>query len=137
MADTYYAWSPIRYAAETNDQGNIIAYSTLEVGKKADAKTLGISDEDFQDLVDGGSVSTEKYPDLPDGYTDSPKNFMFDELKLAEGHLPGSVLATSLDPGEMSKHLSAQAEGREDASDNLEGKVTPTKTPPSATGGTR
>jgi hypothetical protein len=73
-SDTYYAWSPIRYGGDkAEDEGSLGGAAApnvqiVSVGDTVDAGTLGISDEDFQDLIDAGSVREMEPPkDIPDG----------------------------------------------------------------------
>lgn len=71
MADTYYAWSDIRSseAEETTD------VKVTKAGETVTASDLGVSDEEFQALVESGAVKTEEYPELPEGYTGSPAQY--------------------------------------------------------------
>jgi hypothetical protein len=66
-----YAWSPIRYGGETGDPQNPSAPTTFEmvnVGDEVDAGKLGISDEEFEALVESGAVRDIPYPeDVPQG----------------------------------------------------------------------
>lgn len=59
---TYYAWSPIVYGADVADDGTVNSQKVVNVGEQVDAGKLGVSDEEFQALVDGGSVRTREYP---------------------------------------------------------------------------
>jgi hypothetical protein len=66
-----YAWSPIRYGGEAGDPLNPFAprtYEMLDVGEEVDAGKLGISDEEFDALVEGGAIRDIPYPeDVPQG----------------------------------------------------------------------
>jgi hypothetical protein len=66
-----YAWSPIRYGGEAGDPLNPFAprdFKTVDVGEEVDAGKLGISDEEFDALVEGGAVRDIPYPeDVPQG----------------------------------------------------------------------
>lgn len=57
MATTYYAWTNIR-------GGTAKEPKTVEVGSKVTASDLGISDNEFQELIDIGAVRTYEYPDM-------------------------------------------------------------------------
>lgn len=57
MAETYYAWGPIKAGEKNADPGD-----------KVSAESLGISKDEFQQLVDSTAVKTQKYPkDVPLG----------------------------------------------------------------------
>jgi hypothetical protein len=65
-----YAWSPIKYGGEPSAVPNAQAtdVKVAEYGEEVDAGKLGISDEDFQDLLDSGAVREEAPPeDVPAG----------------------------------------------------------------------
>jgi len=73
MADTYYAWT--RFDVERNEWG--IATKTINRGDTVTAKDLGVSDEEFQALVDGGSVRNYGLPeDMPENWTGSPADWI-------------------------------------------------------------
>ena len=63
---TYYAWSNIK----TGKDGKPFA---AKVGDKVDASTLGLDEEQFQELIDAGSVREQKYP-VPADSDVSPKD---------------------------------------------------------------
>jgi hypothetical protein len=66
----YYAWSPIRHGGSPPDVPGapVTSYEVIDPGEEVDAGKLGISDEDFAELVEAGSVREEPYPeDVPDG----------------------------------------------------------------------
>jgi hypothetical protein len=94
MATTYYAWSDLYNGGKTIEvdrpgggsrtvmaERNIVAR-----GEKVTQKNLGVSDEEFQALVEGGSV--RPYP-LPAGSSDtvSPSRAMLDSLMDRTGEL--------------------------------------------------
>jgi len=62
-----YAWSRIRYGGAFDAATNAISgVEFVEVGDEVDAAKLGISDEEFQELVDSGAVREEAPPkDVP------------------------------------------------------------------------
>jgi hypothetical protein len=79
MADkTYYAWSPIRSAKVTDASATPpkVEHSNAQPGDSVTAAKLGLSKEQFDELVASGAVRETKYPDLPEGYQDSPVNFL-------------------------------------------------------------
>jgi hypothetical protein len=53
MADTMYAWSPIRAGDKS-----------AKVGDTVTAQTLGVSNEDFEAMVDAGAVRNTKPPKM-------------------------------------------------------------------------
>lgn len=88
----YYAWSPIRHGGEVKD-GLVVNVQTVAYGDSVSQKDLGVSDEDWQAMVEGGSVREVKPPELPEGYTGSPIQFMMEQARqAAEG---GDVVAMS------------------------------------------
>lgn len=60
----YYAWSSIRH-----DKG------TTKHGDEVDAGKLGLNEDQFKQLVEARAVRTEKFPELPENYQRSPKEF--------------------------------------------------------------
>lgn len=61
---TYYAWS--RIPTDTNEWGQPTKW--IEPGDTITANKAGISEEEFDYLVEAGVAREEKYPeDLPDG----------------------------------------------------------------------
>lgn len=64
-----YAWSPIRYGGKGDPEtGAISDVQVVEAGDEVDAGKLGISDEEFEALVESGAVREEKYPEnIPAG----------------------------------------------------------------------
>lgn len=65
MADTYYAWSEIRYGAEhdKNRPELILKQLTAAPGDKVTAAQLGLDEDQFQELVDSGSVRNYPLPE--------------------------------------------------------------------------
>ena len=99
MADaTYYAWSPIRGGKRTGegDDAKVEAVN-VAAGETVTASKLGVSKEEFQALVDSGAVRTQKYPDLPEGYQDSPVNFMRQQALEAAGDNDEALIALSME----------------------------------------
>lgn len=96
MADpTMYAWSPIQ-GSKGDKQFEVPA------GEAVNADKLGLSKEQFQQLVDAGSVRPVKFPDLPEGYRDSPVNYLREQAIEAAGEGDEAVLAvaaSNLEPG--------------------------------------
>lgn len=59
----HYSWSNI-----THGQG-------AKPGDEVDAKKLDLTDDQFNQLVEARAVRTEKFPELPENYQRSPKEF--------------------------------------------------------------
>ena len=86
----YYAWSDIRYGAEVDKDGNKTADKMVKAGDTVTQKNLGVSDADWQALVDAGSVREYEYPDMPDTYQGSPVDFLREKLADVAGAVEGS-----------------------------------------------
>jgi hypothetical protein len=59
---TYYAWS--NFPIERNEAG--VTTKVIAVGDKVTQNDLGVSDDEWEQLVEVGAVRTDKYPDIPD-----------------------------------------------------------------------
>jgi hypothetical protein len=87
---TYYAWSPITFGAERDDQGNILKTKVHAFGEKVSAGDLDLTDDQFKELVDSGAVRNYPPPDdMPENYPRSPRDWMMEKHQLSEGHLAG------------------------------------------------
>lgn len=64
---TYYAWTDI------NNSGEVI-----KAGSKVSEGDF--SEDDWAQLVEARSVRTREYPDIPAGFSGSPREFMVQEL---------------------------------------------------------
>jgi len=87
MTDTYYAWSNF-----TNDEGK-----KFKPGAKVSASDLGVDDEEFQAFVDSGAVRTVEFPELPEGFTGSPREFRLQQLAVAASGEEYDVAKASLE----------------------------------------
>lgn len=67
MAVKYYVWSPLQTAD-----------GVVPLGTEVTEKDYP---NDWQQLIDGGSVRTRKFPKMPATYQGSPRSFMLDQLK--------------------------------------------------------
>lgn len=68
MADTYYAWSPIKVGGKVNPETQMVEdVKVINPGDTVTAKDLGVTDEEFQtEYVAGGVARTVEYPkDVP------------------------------------------------------------------------
>ena len=98
---TYFAWTPILVGkkGETTGDKTAIEAKTVKVGEQVSASSLGVSDDDFEEMVNSGAVREYEYPDLPKGYPDSPINFMKDQIRkieLAAASTTGAVHVGSM-----------------------------------------
>src|SRR4051812_40837276 len=71
MADKYYAWSNF----QTTDQNGRTSITTRP-GDEVTASKLGLTDEQFQELIDSASVRKQPFPDLPETFTGSPIEYL-------------------------------------------------------------
>lgn len=72
----YVAWSEIHSG---KDDGNVVI---VRPGDAVSASDLGLDDEQFQELIDGGSVREQDYP-VPEGKIDqSPTEFYKEKLSV-------------------------------------------------------
>lgn len=80
-----YAWSNIQHGVDrdTTDPTVITRYHTTKRGSVVTADKLGLSDEQFQELVDAGSVRSIPYPDMPDTWGGSPVEWYREQARLA------------------------------------------------------
>lgn len=96
MADkTYYAWSPIQSAKA--EEGKPSEFFSAQPGDTVTAAKLGLDKDQFQALIDAGSVREQSYPDVPAGYQDSPVNFLRAKALEAAGDSEEAALALGLD----------------------------------------
>lgn len=83
MADKLYVWSEIRHGEPGKDDKP----GATKVFKRGEAVSKGdfadMSDEEFDQLVAGGSLRKMKYPEMPETYQDSPINFLREQAKKA------------------------------------------------------
>jgi hypothetical protein len=91
---TYYAWTEIRYGGEVEQRpasGNrfinvVTKRNIVARGDKVAQKDLGVSDEEWQTLIDGGSVREYPLPEGSDDYT-SPAAAVTAELVDEDGNI--------------------------------------------------
>jgi len=104
MADKYYAWSEIRNGGETevqNDsQGHTFTVVTkrnvFPVGSEVTAKSVGVTDEEWDEWVARGAVRNYPYPEEADDTT-SPAQVIIRKFMAGEGELDvNAMLALGL-----------------------------------------
>lgn len=80
MADsTYYAWTQIRYDADESGRPKVV-----NEGETVTASKIGVSKEEFEDMVERGVIRTDKYPDVEEGQ--SPREYFIHKAKEMEGN---------------------------------------------------
>ena len=87
----HYAWSDIVHGEEGE---------TVEYGDSVSQSDLGVSDEDWADLVESGAVREEEPPELPEGYSGSVADF---EKEQAEAEAKLAEAQAVLDEGKEEK----------------------------------
>jgi hypothetical protein len=113
--ETFYAWAPIDYGAEFEQDSTVpggrtmVGRKTVEVGEEVDAGKLGLRDSQFQELVDSGAVKVLPFPDQLKSGTASPREIMFDLHKLREGHLAAGYFGADVIE-QLQQHAAAQQE---------------------------
>jgi hypothetical protein len=70
-----YAWTDIKAGEKSAKAGDSVT-----------ASGLGLSDEQFEQLVDAGSVRDEKYPDMGD-FPGSPVEYAKKQLAIQSGQV--------------------------------------------------
>lgn len=84
----WYAWTDINYGAEVDANGHTIKRHNVAAGEKVDAKKLGISDEEWDKLVEQKVVRKAQLPKL--GRYESPKRALIAQAaKTMEAALAG------------------------------------------------
>src|SRR6516165_2677040 len=63
MADSYVAWTNF---PTNQDEVTNVPQTVIKTGDPISQSDLGVSDDDWQELIDTGAVRTEAYPDIPD-----------------------------------------------------------------------
>ena len=71
----YYAWSEIKAGDKSAKPGDTVS-----------ASDLGLSKEQFEELVEAGAVKEEKFPD-PGDFPGSPVEHAKKDLAIAAGHI--------------------------------------------------
>lgn len=96
-----FAWAPITYGAEKDDNGVITKMLTIKVGESVDQGAIKASDEDWKYLTENGVVRDAEYPvDVSGGGTlESPREAVLREAqaKMAEAE----SLAMRVEGGEI------------------------------------
>lgn len=69
---TFYAWSPI-----------LAGNKSAKFGDEVSAEKLGVTKEDFAEMVDSRAIRTKRPPKLPEGWTGSVLDFIRKEAREA------------------------------------------------------
>lgn len=83
MATKYYAWGPISSGWEKDKEGNRLKRRLTKAGTVVSASSLGLTDDQFEELVESRAVRTLPYPPLPDNWTGSPIDWYREQARLA------------------------------------------------------
>lgn len=85
MADTMYAWSPIQHGAERDetDPTVITSYKVVPMGATVTKDNLGVSDADFEAMVEANAIRNYPPPEMPKGYQGSVMDYLRDQLRQA------------------------------------------------------
>lgn len=83
MADKLYVWNEIRHGepGEGDKSGDTKVFKRGDSVSKSDF--AGMSDEEFDQLIAGGTLRTMKYPDMPETYQGSPVEYMREQARKA------------------------------------------------------
>lgn len=85
MADTWYAWSPIRHSAEVDpDTGVASRVNVVKFGDTVTKAKLKVSDDDWDALVQAGSVRNYAPPDGFDGTSEDESPVQYLQRKARE-----------------------------------------------------
>lgn len=126
MADTYYLWSNLRNGGKTemvpNSLGGerrvVTERNVLAAGEKVTQDQLKVSDEQWQEWIDGGVVRPYPYPEIPAGSYDSPVDFltaqMLGSATSEEEKMVAAVQARTL-PGEEVYKSTQEAQKKAEA----------------------
>jgi len=125
-AGDMYAWAPINYGVERDEDKNIVGQLVKAFGEKVSAGDLDLSDEEFEALVESGAVRNYPPPeDMPENYPRSPRDWMMDKHKLSEGHISGGYFTPDV-IAQLQTHADldeARQAADEEAGKHQEGKV--------------
>jgi hypothetical protein len=112
MADTYYAWSPIR-------GGDAEKAVNIKRGEKVTQSQLGVDDAEWQGLIDSNAVRSKEFP-APADYEGSALDYLREKLEEAQA-------ASAVEEEEAASELASVSTPPEAPA------VTPVKETPSST----
>jgi len=99
-----YAWTDIIYSK--NDEREV-----LPAGSEVSQNLLGVSDVEWNQLVESRAIRSTKYPDVPAGFTGSPKDFVLSERRKQLEELEDvDIYASDSTPIEVEVELDDQTE---------------------------
>lgn len=85
MAQKWYAWSEIRYGADIQEKtGVLLKNHSVPPGEEVTPDMLNVSEDEFADMVRGGSIRSYPFPDdMPENYQGSPIQWLEQKRKIA------------------------------------------------------
>lgn len=118
MADTYYAFTPIRYGAEVDEaSGAITSIKEKAVGETVSQSDLGLSDDQWEQLVESGAVRNYEYPPVEGDQTPAMyyKENAAKAVEAAEAGMPLTQVLGLAEPLEEGVRTSGQLEESQQA----------------------
>lgn len=97
MADkkgTWYAWSPILHDVTSEKEGS--RPTGAAIGDSVTASGLGVSEDDFEAMVEAGSIRDRKPPELPKGYQGSMVDYLREQIAAMSEMTDMAGVATNL-----------------------------------------
>lgn len=105
----HYAWSHIRHHDSENGR------HTIKPGTKVSAGMLGMSDEEFDELVESGAVREDKWPEglNPDNPSaPSPNQYRLQQLREQREKLEAEIRGASEQRGPSREDQQREAQGQ-------------------------
>jgi hypothetical protein len=91
----WYVWTTIYNGGETKTVGDrkiIVKRNVIEPGTEVTKAKLKVSDEDWDALIEGGSVRPYAFPTMPATFGGSPADFIMSQLRRGEEDVSQDVL---------------------------------------------
>lgn len=100
MADTGYTWSTLYFGGKTQEGRDgrtlVIERNSIPPGTKVAKSDLKskykLTDEEWDQMVEGGSIRSYPLPKMPEGYGGSPAEFVLSQLRGGETDIKTDVL---------------------------------------------
>ncbi len=90
----YFAWSTIYNGGESKEGRDgrklIMKRNIIEPGTEVTKSKLGLSDEEWDTMIDGGSIRTYPLPEMDEG--ESPANAVMRRLTRGSGEVSSDML---------------------------------------------
>jgi hypothetical protein len=103
MANKYYAWTEIRLGSESIAPGTVVL-----------PKQLG---DDWDSLLEAGSIRTQVYPKMPATWLGSVRSFRQEQIRALRAGLDARTLLDIEDDDEGDEYLALLASVEEGASE--------------------